>query len=164
MSEKMKVLAVDDDPDVLDILRSDIAELGYEILTAKHGKEALELIKETPVSIVVSDLNMPHMTGIQLLRALRQNRFQHPFIVLSGFGTRDEAVELLRLGAYNFLNKPVAFEELKTTLAEAAKYVHILDKAKDEVKLSLGVGDKEINGQLEEAVYALARMKAIRRR
>lgn len=164
MSEAVKVLVVDDDPDLLEIMRSDITEMGYDTISANHGKEAMEIVKATPIHIVLSDLNMPFLSGVQLLRELRRNSFYLPFIVLSSYGSRDEAVELLRLGAYNFLSKPVNYETLQTTLADAAKYVDILNKARDEVKASLGVSDKDINGQLEEAVYALARMKAIRRR
>ncbi len=164
MNSAFKVLIVDDDPDLLEAMRRDITEMGYDTISANHGKEAMEIIKATPIHIVVSDLNMPHLSGVQLLKELRRNGFYHPFIVLSGYGTRDEAVELLRDGAYTFMSKPVSFEDLKSTLAEAAKYVEILNKARDEVKKSLGVDTQEIDGQLEEAVYALARMKAIRRR
>src|SRR5687767_14887867 len=97
--ERLNVLIVEDELDLREALRDDLLELNYEVATASHGREALEYVKQNSVDIVLSDLNMPHLSGSELLMELRDSGWTNPFIVLSGHGSRDEVVRLLRYGA-----------------------------------------------------------------
>lgn len=108
MSESKKlVLVVDDDEDIRDILTLQIEELEYEWISAVNGVEGLEMIKSNPeIDIVISDVTMPKMNGIEFLRATRESGFEKPFIVLTGNATKNMALEALRLGAFDFLEKP----------------------------------------------------------
>lgn len=162
MEEKIKILVVEDEEDLLRSLESDLEEIGFQVYTATNGLEALDLVKKIDIDLILSDLNMPQMSGVQMLQQLRTNRFHSPFIVHSGFGSRDEMVELLKLGAYDFLSKPTSFEDLKKVLLKAAHYSRILRKAVDEVKASFGSQEEVSSERIEEVVYALASMKALR--
>ncbi|MES2746334.1 MAG: response regulator [Bdellovibrionota bacterium] len=163
MVTKKTVLIVDDERDLLEVLRSDVAEMGYQTLTAENGQEALAMVAQHPIDIILSDINMPKLTGIEFLALLRKKGFQHPFIVLSGYGTREEAIQLLRLGAFDFLAKPTSFEKLKERIGAAAQHVNLVNEAIVLVKERLGLTDIAPGSREEEAVYALARISALKR-
>jgi len=164
MPQPTNVLIVDDETELRKSLESDLGEIGFKTFSAENGREALEIVKRNNIDIILSDLNMPEMSGVELLKNLRVIGFYRPFIVLSGYGSRDEAISLLRDGAYTFLAKPVSFDDLKSSLLDASRYAEILTKAKDSIKTKLGVDDKDMAGHIEEAVYALARIKALGQR
>ncbi|MBC7658870.1 MAG: response regulator [Chitinophagaceae bacterium] len=90
MQNALKVLIADDDAELLSALESDVIELGYEVLTAENGVEAPDISGKCKLDIILSDLNMPKMSGTTLLLELRNAGFYHPFIVPSGLGTREE--------------------------------------------------------------------------
>lgn len=163
MNKFATVLIVDDEHDLLEVLRSDVSEMGYQTLTASNGVEALEAVEKNHVDIILSDLNMPRLSGAELLAQLRKKGFQNPFIVLSGYGTRDEAIQLLRLGAFDFLSKPTSFDQLKTCIDAAAKNVQLVNDAALLFKEKIGVEHMEPGSRQEEAIFALARMRALLR-
>ncbi|MBC7659993.1 MAG: response regulator [Chitinophagaceae bacterium] len=141
MSEVLKVLIVEDDVDLRTALESDVMELGFEVVSAGNGLEALVVFRTTKIDIILSDLNMPKMSGVTLLAELRQLGYYHPFIVLSGYGTREEVIELIRGSAYNFLNKPVLFEDLKVALVAASKYARLLSTAMGEARAKVDAAE-----------------------
>ncbi|MBC7532403.1 MAG: response regulator [Oligoflexus sp.] len=134
--ERIHILLVEDEPDLAQALQDDLNEMGYSVFHALNGREALAFVKAqtVKVDIVLSDLNMPYMSGSQLIEELRKIGFSRPFIVLSGFGSRDELIQLLKHGAFNFLQKPVNFDGLKQAIDEASKYVRLLNESTKELK------------------------------
>jgi DNA-binding NtrC family response regulator len=111
-----KILVVEDDPHARQGLSDLLSAWGYETDTASDGAEALGKIAAFNPAVVISDLRMPQVTGMELLRQLRDVRPGLRFIMLTGQGTIEEAVEATKLGAYNFLEKPVDPKRLQVEL------------------------------------------------
>lgn len=116
---KPVVLIVDDDPGLLELLRIRIQTFGYDTLSADNGKRALDLLGRNPVNVVVSDLRMSPMDGMELFERIHQYNPGIPVIMLTAHGTIREAVEATHKGVFAFLTKPVDKDELKSTLNNA---------------------------------------------
>ena len=118
-----KILVVDDDEFVRSMLRTTLIDAGYEVLEASNGKEALEAFRESPACMVILDIVMPEMEGIETIHRLRQNDPGVKIIAISGGGSVD-AVEYLRLaetfGATRTLYKPLDNRKLLATLRDVA--------------------------------------------
>lgn len=121
MSERSLVLVVDDEEDIREILGMQIEDLEFEWIGAQNGEEALEILAREPVDVVVSDITMPKMNGIDFLRNSRLNGYDKPFIVLTGNATKNTAMEALRLGAFDFLEKPFEPAHMKSLFADAMR-------------------------------------------
>ena len=104
----MQVLIVDDSKLALMALRGLLTNAGYEVVTAMNGREALDVLKENPARLVVSDWEMPVMNGIEFCRAIRSEDFPGYvyFLLLTSHGTLDEMVQGLSAGADDFIAKP----------------------------------------------------------
>jgi len=104
------VLVVDDEPIVLQIFSRVLSEKGLRTRTASSAEEALKLLEEGGIACVLADKNMPGMDGIEMLRRVREAQPHCAFIVMTGYASTDSAIEALRLGAVDYLQKP--FEDL----------------------------------------------------
>jgi len=111
-----RVLVVDDEPSVRDVLSRFLSERGYLVDAAEDGQEALALIRTDAPDIILLDLKMPRLGGIELLRILRDEGVEVAVITISGHADEDTARESLRLGAADFINKPFDLEYLETSL------------------------------------------------
>lgn len=111
-----RILVVDDEVHEREGLSMLLRGWGYETETASQGREALEKIPSFNPAVVICDLRMPDMNGLELLRELRHSHPTPTFIMLSGQGTIGEAVEATKLGAYNFLEKPLDVKKLQVEL------------------------------------------------
>jgi DNA-binding NtrC family response regulator len=116
MSQGFKVLVVDDEVHERQGLVELLAVWGYEAEAAVDGQEALDKVAAFNPQVVVSDLRMPRLDGMGLLRQLHEKRPEINFIILTGQGTIEEAVEATKLGAFNFLEKPVDPKRLRIEL------------------------------------------------
>jgi two-component system NtrC family response regulator len=101
------VLVVDDDSNALFTISQLLRDEGYTILTASYGKEALEIFKKNFIKLVISDIKMPDLNGLDLLTELKSINPDIPVILLTGYGSISLAVEALRQGAYYFFEKPI---------------------------------------------------------
>ena len=117
----MTVLLVDDEAQILNILAETLEAVGIEVHTCNSGDEALVFLAETPVEVMVSDLRMPGMNGLELLQKARALDPDLQMVILTGFGNMKSAVEALRAGAYDYLNKPIDAERLIQTLKIGAE-------------------------------------------
>jgi DNA-binding NtrC family response regulator len=131
VSRGAKVLIVDDEVHEREGLASLLQQWGYETETASDGGEALEKLSSFGPVVVISDLRMPVMGGIELLKQIREAGNAAVFIILSGQGTIEEAVEATKLGAYNFLEKPLDAHRLQVELRNC------LQRYEDERKLEI---------------------------
>ncbi len=134
----IKVLLVDDEVDLLDILKMDMESLGYEALTANNGQEALNIMKKVKegslwVNAVLSDINMPVMNGLVFLRELRALGLETPFVFFSGYGDKEKTIEALRLGALDFLEKPYDPDTLISTMKKASELGSMMKKIEEEL-------------------------------
>jgi two-component system, OmpR family, KDP operon response regulator KdpE len=106
-----KVLVVDDDPQILKALRAGLSVQGYEVVTSPNGETALEMAAGTRVDLVILDVELPGIDGVEVVRRLR-GWTQVPVLVLSAHEALDERVQALDAGADDYLSKPFAIEEL----------------------------------------------------
>jgi len=104
------VLVVDDEPIVLQLFSRVLSEKGLRTRTASSAEEALKLLEEGGIACVLADKNMPGMDGIEMLRRVREAQPHCAFIVMTGYASTESAIEALRLGAVDYLQKP--FEDL----------------------------------------------------
>ena len=113
------ILVVDDRPEIRFHLR-DILESGdYRVIEAGHGEEALEVVAKESVDVVITDLRMPHLGGMELLERLQQERADLPVVILTGFASLPIYMKAFTRGAYYFLEKPARNEELLAIMEKA---------------------------------------------
>ncbi|MBM9537667.1 response regulator [Desulfobulbus alkaliphilus] len=112
-----KILLVDDEPLILESLSRELTEDNLEVNRATNGEEAITAIEATCFDLVVTDLVMPGVDGFQVLKAAKQRDARTMVIILTGYGNMESAVDALRLGADDFLQKPCEIEELRYRMA-----------------------------------------------
>jgi DNA-binding NtrC family response regulator len=115
-----RVLVVDDDAGVRDSMARMLRAAGYTVQTAPSGEEGFELARTDGFDVILSDMRMPGLSGLDILKKLRDVRVDASFIVMTGFGTVDTAVEAMKLGAVDFVQKPFFRDELLMRVRSAA--------------------------------------------
>ncbi|MBW2062268.1 MAG: sigma-54-dependent Fis family transcriptional regulator [Deltaproteobacteria bacterium] len=113
------ILVVDDEKNYLVVMSTLLSEQGYEVFTAENGWQALELIEESDLELVLTDMKMPQMDGIELLTRIHEVRPDQPVIVMTAFGTVEKAVQAMKAGAFDYITKPFQNEELMLTIRKA---------------------------------------------
>lgn len=119
--DRKKILIVDDDPRICETLSDILVEEGYQIVTAFNGHEALEKIRKDSFNMVITDVKMPIMDGISLLKEIEKTHATIEVILITSYGNEGQQVEATRLGAYEYLNKPLNLDQLKGIIAQALK-------------------------------------------
>jgi two-component system response regulator FlrC len=109
---KKRIIIADDDPTMRSALDEALLAAGYQTLTCPDGDEASRRIQEGGVDLVISDVRMPGMNGLDLLRSAQSRGAHPPFIMISGYATVPEAVEAMKMGVFDFLVKPFSYREL----------------------------------------------------
>jgi DNA-binding NtrC family response regulator len=107
-----KILLVDDEPAMLKMLKWRLETQGYEVISALSGLEALDKIDHTAVDFVITDVRMPMMDGLTLVRRIKQQHRYTPCIVMSGHGDMEMSDLAEQAGACGYIHKPIRFEEL----------------------------------------------------
>lgn len=113
------IMIVDDEPDFVEMLSLRLADQGHRIRSAGTGQEALEALKEEEPEVIILDIKMPGMDGIETLKTIKARYPLVEIILLTGHGSIDTAVEGLKSGAFDYLLKPAGFEDLLAKLEEA---------------------------------------------
>jgi PAS domain S-box-containing protein len=127
MNDSAKILIVDDEERVRLLLQALIEKDGYECHTASNGVEALSALRENDFSVVVADLLMPELDGIGLLAAIKEAGMETVAIILTGYGDLSSAVEAMKLGAYDFLSKPITDgAAFRRVIARAVEHARVL--------------------------------------
>ena len=117
-----KLLIVDDEQEWLDVLKTYFNNKGYETSITLSGEEAWKAISETMYDLVLSDLAMPDLTGLELLQRVRLADAHLPFIMMTGVGSIDSAVEAVSMGAYHYVTKPFKMQELEIIVSRAVEH------------------------------------------
>lgn len=120
MSESIRVLVVDDEERMRDLLAKVLQRAGYDVSQAPCGRQALALTREQAFDIVLTDIRMPTMDGLELLRALRDETPETTVIMMTAFGSVDSAVQAMKEGAYHYISKPFQMDEIRIVLERAA--------------------------------------------
>lgn len=124
----LPILFVDDDQQILDVVKTYLNRHGYLVDTINNGKQALEKIKQTEYAAVFTDLIMPEISGLDLLKSTKSVSPSTEIIIVTGYGTIESAIEALKHGSYDYLQKPINFERLKVLIDR------ILEKKKLELE------------------------------
>lgn len=123
---KSKVLIVDDDLDALEMMQDLFETKGYISITARNGLEALEAIKNQEPDIILSDIRMPEMDGMQLLRVLTKDYPHIPVIMITAHGTIKTAVEAMKIGAKDYILKPLSLDEILTKVERITQLSNLI--------------------------------------
>jgi two-component system NtrC family response regulator len=119
MTEHRTALVIDDDDSIRRVIEFSLQEEGFTVVTAEDGAKGLSVLRDSSVDVVVSDIRMPEMDGLELLTRIRTMHPDLPVILLTAHGTIDSAVEAMKLGAFDYLTKPFSREQLKAAVAKA---------------------------------------------
>ena len=151
--EKKVILIVEDDPTVGESIRLLLKKRGYAILLASNGKEALQLFRHEMVDLVITDLVMPKMDGIELLEAVKGLKPETEVIVISAQGTIEKAVQAMKLGVFDFIEKPINPKVISLVVERALeKQTLILQNRDLRLKLEDKFHFKNIIGRSEKMV------------
>ena len=119
MASQPDILLVDDDERLRNAAGKVLAAGGHRVVMASSGREALERLNQETVALVVSDLRLPDLNGIALLKWVRELRPETEVVMITGHGSIEKAVEAMRLGAYDFIQKPLDSTALLKAVAKA---------------------------------------------
>jgi len=121
-----KILIVDDEPDMLKLLSMIIREkTSYEVTTTNNPVEALDLAQKNPFDLVITDLKMPGLDGIELLDAVKQVDADIPIIIITAYSSVEAAAEAIQKGGFDFITKPFRKEQILFTIDKAMKWLKV---------------------------------------
>src|SRR5580698_5075501 len=118
---KARILVVDDEESIREFLDIMLKKEGYDVTLAEDGKRAQEFLKKKTFDMVISDLQMPNVTGIELLKFTKELNPELVFMIITAFGTAETAVEPMKLGAYDYITKPFKIDEVRILINNALK-------------------------------------------
>jgi DNA-binding NtrC family response regulator len=121
-----KILVVDDDDSLRWVLQTQLEDLGYVVRSAPDAEQALTAMEESLPALVLSDLKMPGMSGLELLSRIRNEYPEVPVVIMTAYGTIQSAVQAMRSGAYDYLTKPIDFEELGLVITRALEHYRLV--------------------------------------
>lgn len=119
--DSLRILVVDDEPSVRRTLGGFLTDIGHEILEADDGQIALDSLAANHIDLVLTDLSMPRLDGMSLLGQMRGEGYEMPVVIVTGQGTMESAIGALRLGAADFLTKPVSLCQLEAVVEKAVR-------------------------------------------
>jgi len=158
-SDKSTILVVDDEKNILRSLSTALKIEGYAVLTAQEGEEALRLIEEKPIDLVMLDVWMPEMDGLEALKRIMKIRPDLVVIMMSGQATIEAAVKATKLGAYDFIEKPISIEKISLTIENTLKFKRL---ERENLTLRQAVGQKYVMiGESPEMRRLFAQIKQV---
>ena len=122
-----KILIVDDDYTILKVLRKVLERGDHLVVEASNGSEALNILKSHEINLVVSDIYMPEFTGIDLLNEIKKLDLRIPVIIITGKASVEAAVECMKIGAFDYLSKPLSLEKIVEAVDNALEHAHVAD-------------------------------------
>ncbi len=128
--EKNTLLIVDDDPYVLESISTLLKEYGYAVFTCQNANDALTMVEKVCFDVVLTDIKMPQITGIELLRNIHAYNQQIPVILMTAFAELDVAVDAIKRGAFDFITKPYNPDYLLHSVEKAVKYTRFVQMEK----------------------------------
>ncbi len=122
------ILVVDDEPNYLIILSELLRDEGFEVFTAPNGEEGLAIVQEVDLDLVITDMQMPGMNGLQLLDKIKEQNTHLPVIMITAFAEVEKAVAAMQAGAYNYLSKPFSNDELLINVNKAVHHYSLIQE------------------------------------
>ena len=161
------ILIVDDEKNYLVVLEALLGPEGYEIIASDNASDALRLIREADLDLVVTDMKMPRMNGIELLEESKRAKPELPVIMMTAYGTIEMAVEAMKKHAYDYITKPFQNEQLKLTVKKALENYRLIKENRlmsealsERFKYGSMIGKSEPMLKIYDTIDKLARSKA----
>ena len=159
-----RVLVVDDDPNLTSTLQLGLSQRGYQVVTAQGGEPALQQLATEDVDVVLTDINMPGLGGLEFAERVTASHPDTPVIVLTGFGSFESAVAAIRAGAYDFLSKPAKLDAIAIALERAVQHRSLRREVQRlRLEVSSGAGPQlqgiiAASGAMQKALDVVARV------
>jgi len=161
--EKKRILVVEDEKAARDTMIDLLSEAGYEVQSAKNGEEAIEIVQESSFNLVITDLKMPKGDGLQVLEQVKKADPRTIVIICTGYGTVNTAVKAMKLGAYEYITKPIKIEEIKLVVQRALDYQRLQNEnmllqkqLKAKYRFKNLIGDSEVMQQIFQFIERIA--------
>ena len=142
----MKILVIDDQNAILESLSMFFSEKGYETLTAEYGKEGLTKVQSEQPDIVISDIRLPDINGIEVLKTIRSINDQIFVIMITAFHDMETTIEAMKYGAYDYIHKPINIDELDVSVNKVAEALTLKNN------LSIYLNDQKIQYKLDTII------------
>ncbi|MBI4832954.1 MAG: response regulator [Candidatus Lindowbacteria bacterium] len=123
MNENKSILLVDDDQEFRKAMKKMFEKSGYDVTVAADGREALEILSKSSFDLIISDLRMPNLNGMELMEAIKKEKMDVPVIFITAYGEVESYMDLMNLGAFEYINKPVKGQEI-LSVAKRALEMH----------------------------------------
>jgi len=155
----MKVLVVDDTKNIRMLLTTCLQLIGYDVVTATDGYEALEMLEKEKPDLIFLDIKLPEISGTEVFRRIRSTGIMTPVVIMTAFATVKNAIECTKLGAVAYLQKPFTADKVKTVIEELSSATISEDNSIDSNILKC----KELlhNGYIDEAFIKLKKLLAL---
>jgi len=158
-----KILVIDDSPEILTLFSEYLRAEGYEVDTTADGASGIEMVEKKSYDLIISDLKMPGMDGMKVLEFAMEHSPDSICIILTGYGTVKNAVEAIKMGAFDYLTKPVKMDEILVTLRRALEYrslkmenINLKNQLKKKYKFENIIGDHEKMQKVFEIIEKVA--------
>ncbi|AGA65636.1 response regulator [Brachyspira pilosicoli] len=122
LNGKPLILAVDDEENIRNLITYTLEAHDLEVLTAENGKVAITILEHNPVDVIITDLLMPSMTGLALIREMKKRKNSIPIIIITAYGNTDMVKEIIAEGVFRLIEKPLDFETLVPIVNDAIEY------------------------------------------
>lgn len=153
---KKRILVVDDDESLRWVTQAQLQQAGHQVSAAAEGKQALEMIRESAPDLAITDLKMPGMSGLDLLRKIRADYPEILVIMVTAFGTVETAVEAMKAGAYDYITKPVNMDELLLIVSRGLEHLDLKEEVRNlRSSLDQKYGFENILGRSKSLLYVL---------
>src|SRR3990170_6870780 len=119
MTQPARILIADDEPNICQVLATVLGREGHQVLVSNDGEQAMRLLKEQEVDLVITDVVMRKVSGIDLLHCVRERYPDVPVIMMTAYGTIKTAVDAIKMGAYDYLAKPFEVDQMKRIVTRA---------------------------------------------
>ena len=126
-----KALVIDDDLATLEFMKFQLTDEGFDVTTAERGQRALDFVRETEFDIILTDLNLPDLNGMEMVKQSKQISPDTEIIMITGFGSMEKAIEATKAGAFHYVEKPVNFDELNLLIGKAVERKQQAKEIKD---------------------------------
>jgi DNA-binding NtrC family response regulator len=144
------ILVVDDDPDIREVLKDRLESLNYRVLVASSGEEGLEIVEKQSPQMLLLDIEMPGMDGLEVLKEIRGRRIDVTIVMITAYATIERAVRAMREGAYDFIPKPFEPEHIALTVEKALE--------RERLKREVGILSEEVGERYRLVVGKSAKM------
>ncbi len=151
MNKQANILIIDDDEAILDSCRQVLNKEGFTVKMAKNGTEGLQLFHKEFFHIVLCDLKMPGMDGMEVVRRIKEKSPETPIVVITGFGSIESAVEAMREGAFHYMSKPFSPQELRIITKKALgnrnlllENIYLRGELESKIEFDMVVGDSKV--------------------